>query len=461
MNAIMYTIKRTVKEMDASMEEHKDPQIEREISEKEQDASEKEQDTSEKEQDTSGEEYSFLQETIKDEAGGAVQKLKKDLLRTLCLGLAFGIIACFGFYAVKPLMERIFESSPKEVTIPEEEEEEEEDASQQEQQVAQTLDEESFRQMQQEMTATALEASRAVVEITGVTGSQDWMNESYDNKNSVTGLIIADNGQELLIFGKTSVLADAQEIHVIFYDGTSYAASLKKRDGNLGFGIYAVNRAEIQQSTWSQIKTAVLGSSNAVSKGNPVIVIGKQFGYEGGIGFGTVAATRNFVETADGEYRLICTDIAAAADGTGIMVNLDGEVTAVIDQTVSEEDSMNLVTGYGITDIKDIIEKLSNDETIPYIGIQGIDVTEEIASQGIPEGVYVKEVDAESPAMAAGIQAGDIITSIGGEEVKSLTAYHNALMDRDSGDEVRIRGQRRGSGGYVDITFSVTVGSKE
>ena len=451
MNAIMYTIKRTVKEMDASMEEHKDPQIEQEISEKEQDASEKEQ-------DTSGEEYSFLQETIKDEAGGAVQKLKKDLLRTLCLGLAFGIIACFGFYAVKPLMERIFESSPKEVTIPEEEEE---DASQQEQQVAQTLDEESFRQMQQEMTATALEASRAVVEITGVTGSQDWMNESYDNKNSVTGLIIADNGQELLIFGKTSVLADAQEIHVTFYDGTSYAASLKKRDGNLGFGIYAVNRAEIQQSTWSQIKTAVLGSSNAVSKGNPVIVIGKQFGYEGGIGFGTVAATRNFVETADGEYRLICTDIAAAADGTGIMVNLDGEVTAVIDQTVSEEDSMNLVTGYGITDIKDIIEKLSNDETIPYIGIQGIDVTEEIASQGIPEGVYVKEVDAESPAMAAGIQAGDIITSIGGEEVKSLTAYHNALMDRDSGDEVRIRGQRRGSGGYVDITFSVTVGSKE
>ena len=64
------------------------------------------------------------------------------------------------------------------------------------------------------------------------------------------------------------------------------------------------------------------------------------------------------------------------------MVNLDGEVTAVIDQTVSEEDSMNLVTGYGITDIKDIIEKLSNDETIPYIGIQGIDVTEEICQSG-------------------------------------------------------------------------------
>ena len=164
---------------------------------------------------------------------------------------------------------------------------------------------------------------------------------------------------------------------------------------------------------------------------------------------------------ADGEYRLICTDIAAAENGTGILVNLDGQVVAVIDQTISEEDSMRLVTGYGITDIKDMIEKLSNGEAIPYLGVKGIDVPEEIRQQGIPAGEYVKEVETDSPAMTAGIQAGDIITSIGGEEVSSLMAYHDALMEKDSGDEVRIRGQRRGSGGYVDITFSVTVGSRE
>ncbi len=436
------------------MEEQKDPRKEQEISEKE-------QDFQNPEEVEDPEEYSFLQETIKDEAGGVVQKIKKDLLRVLCLGLAFGIIACFGFYAVKPLMEKMFEGSPEKVTIPEEEEETNEEDSQEEQQTVQTLDAESFRQMQQSMTSTALEASRAVVEITGVGGNQDWMNETYDSKNSVTGLIIADNGQELLIFGKTSVLADAEKIQVTFYDGSTYGASLKKKDGNLGFGIYAVNRAEIEQSTWGQILTAKLGSSNTISKGTPVIVIGKQFGYEGGIGFGTVSSARNFMEEADGEYRLICTDIAASAEGTGVMVNLDGEVVGIIDQTVSEEDSMNLVTGYGITDIKAIIENLSNGEAIPYIGIRGIDVTEEIMEQGIPQGVYVKEVDAESPAMMAGIQAGDIITSIDGEKVTSLSAYHDVLMEQKSGGEVRVEGQRRGSGGYVDITFSVTVGSRE
>ena len=71
-----------------------------------------------------------------------------------------------------------------------------------------------------------------------------------------------------------------------------------------------------------------------------MIAVGKQFGYSNGIGFGTVASTRNYADVADGEYRLICTDIAAAENGTGILVNLDGQVVAVIDQTISEEDSM-------------------------------------------------------------------------------------------------------------------------
>lgn len=416
----------------------------------------------ENDQKTEQEEYSFLQETIKDEAGGPARRLKKDLLRISCLGLVFGIIACFGFFASKPLMEEIFGEDPRKVTIPEEEEEETlEEEGEAQQEAVQTLDQDSFRQMQQSMTAVALEADRFVAEITGVSGDQDWMNESYDSGNSVSGLIIADNGRELLIFARTSATEDAQEIRASFHDGSSYAATLKKQDANLGFGIYAVNRGEIQQSTWSQIKTADLGSSNTISRGSPVIAVGKQFGYSNGIGFGTVASTRNYADVADGEYRLICTDIAAVENGTGILVNLDGQVVAVIDQTISEKDSMRLVTGYGITDIKDMIEKLSNGEAIPYLGVRGIDVPEEIRQQGIPAGVYVKEVETDSPAMTAGIQAGDIITSIGGEEVSSLMAYHDALMEKDSGDEVRIRGQRRGSGGYVDITFSVTVGSRE
>lgn len=431
--------------MNASMEEQKDPGNVQNQNE---------------ENRPEGQEYSFLQETIKDEAGGTT-RLKRDLYRMICLGLVFGIVACFGFCAFKPLMERIFQGSPEQVTIPEEEEQQEEEQTAQEQKSQEILNEDSYRQMQQSMTSVALEANKAVVEITAQTDDQEWITQTYDTVNSVTGLIIADNGQDLLIFGKTSILPDAGGIQVTFSDGNTYTATLKKKDGNLGFGIYAVKRSDIQQSTWTQIATAVLGSSNSVSRGTPVIAIGKQFGYTGGMGFGVVASNRHYTECADGEYRLICTDIAAADEGTGVLFNLDGEVLAVIDQTISEEGSMNLVTGYGISDIKAMIENLSNGESVPYVGIRGIDVTEKIEAQGIPKGVYVKEVEADSPAMNAGIQTGDIITSIGGETVTTLSSYHNLLMDEKAGDKVKIKGQRRGTGGYVDITFNVTVGSIE
>lgn len=55
------------------------------------------------------------------------------------------------------------------------------------------------------------------------------MTDSYDHKNSTAGLIIADNGQELLVFGKTSIIKEAGDVHIIFSDGHSYKANLKKK----------------------------------------------------------------------------------------------------------------------------------------------------------------------------------------------------------------------------------------
>ena len=69
--------------------------------------------------------------------------------------------------------------------------------------------------------------------------------------------------------------------------------------------------------------------------------------------------------------------------------------------------------------------------------------------------------ETDSPAMAAGIQSGDIITEAAGKKITSLSAYQSVLRDQKSGSKIRLKGQRQGSGGYVDISFDVTVGSKE
>ena len=77
----------------------------------------------EQKQNSEEEEYSFLQEIIKDEAGDQA-KWKHDVLRRIQLGLIFGLVACFTFFACKPWLEKRIEQNPTEVTIPQDEQQE-------------------------------------------------------------------------------------------------------------------------------------------------------------------------------------------------------------------------------------------------------------------------------------------------------------------------------------------------
>ncbi len=407
-------------------------------------------------------EYSFMQETIKEETGSR-KKTKNLILKYAGLGLVFGLTASLGFSALKPWAEKKFQNNPEKVTIPAEEEEEDavqEDEEQEETTPALTID--SYREMNQALGSVGNEANKSVVEITGITESQTWQQEAYDTKNSVAGVCVGDNGREMLIFAKSSVVKDSESLTAEFSDGKVYHAELKLKDENVGFAIFSVAKADIQESTINQIKAVEFGSSNSMGKGDLVIALGKPFGYSWAMGFGVIASPKNVIKKADGEYRLLCTDITGTDNGTGILVNIKGELVGVIDQEISEEDSMNLVTAYGITDLKELIELMINGRAVPYIGIRGATVTESISQeQGIPRGIYVQEVKADSPAMAAGIQSGDVITSVDKEEVSTLSAYHTILMKQSKGKEIKVKGQRQGAGGYVDINFTVTVGSRE
>ena len=76
----------------------------------------------------------------------------------------------------------------------------------------------------------------------------------------------------------------------------------------------------------------------------------------------------------------------------------------------------------------------------------------------IPKGVYIKSVGIDSPAMAAGLQSGDVIVKIAGENVETAQAYKNVLSGQTPGDVVKITIKRQGAAGYVEIECSATVG---
>lgn len=406
-------------------------------------------------------EYSFMQETIKDESR-SVKKTKKMVLKYAGLGLVFGLTASVGFCALKPWAESQFQKDPEKVTISVEEEEETQ-ASVEETEVVvdQALTIDNYRELNRALVQVADEAEKCVVVISAETEESQWKSDSYNKKNEVSGMLLADNGQELLIFAKTTVLKDALNLRATFADGKSYSAFVKTKEENLGFAIFSVQKQDVQDSTMEAIKIAELGSSNYMNRGDLVIALGSPFGYSEGVGFGILASKDNAIKKTDGEYGLLTTDIAGAANGTGILVNVRGAVVGLIDQTVAGETGDNLLTAYGITNLKLLMENLSNGNQVPYIGVKGITITEAISNgQGIPKGIYVQEVAADSPAMEAGIQSGDIITGMKQEEIELFSVYTAKLMRCTVGDKIKIEGQRLGAGGYVDIDFNVIVGSK-
>ena len=141
---------------------------------------------------------------------------------------------------------------------------------------------------------------------------------------------------------------------------------------------------------------------------------------------------------------------------------MDGEVIGLIPETVWNDSENSMVNAYAISDLKSIIELLANGESVPYIGIYGTTVTAQLKEeQGMPGGVYVVDVDPDSPAMAAGIQSGDIIYAAGNENIVNIGSYQNAVLNMRVGQQIVFEGRRIGAEGYVDVDFTVTVGTKE
>ena len=412
------------------------------------------------EQSEKKESFAFLEETIKPKKISRQQGMKQ-LIRIAICGLVLGGFACLGFFALRPLAQHLFPEKTQVVTIQEDNQSEEDlaeggDTTEQNDAQNQQI---SYVQMMSKAYEKALTAKKSVVSVTKGAEQENWNAEATGIDESVSGVIVADNGPEILILSYASICEDAKEWCVTFSDKSEYKASLKKKDKNSGF---AVDKKSLSDATWSASSVASLGNSNLTEQGDVIFALGNIFGYAGGSGYGIVSSS-NYKEIGrDGEYSVIATDMSSASEGTGILFNLDGEVIGMISSDIWKERGIRTANAYAISDLKLVIQLLANGASVPYIGVSGTAVTSGIQKEeGMPSGIYVIDVAADSPAMAAGIQSGDVICSVNGEKIVSMSAYRKLMLTLKVGDQIKVEGKRRGSEGYVDIKFDVTIESKE
>lgn len=406
-------------------------------------------------------EYSFLQEVIKDEVGGT-GKRKKRILRKIGVGIFIGLVACFTFSVFKPWVESRISGNPDEVTIPRDTKQTAENEADRSGKDGNGQKKDNYSKSVKSLSDVAKKGKRSVVSLLVLTGATIGNKEFVSESQSVSGVLIADNGQELLILGPTMEVEETQQIQATFCDGKKYQVTEKKSDANLELTIYAVKESQLEEKTAKSIRLAALGSSYEVKKGDTTVLLGMLFGQGDAVGYGVLRSSTEKAERADGTYHILGAELAGFTGGSGIMFNRQGEVIGIICDAAGEDAKEELMHAYAISDIKDVMQFLANGESVPYIGIHATDVSENIAEdRRIPRGIYVDKVEADSPAMRAGIQSGDVLTAIGGTDIENFEQYHELLMEEKEGTHLLIKGYRRGAKDqYVAVHFNATVGNK-
>jgi serine protease Do len=423
-------------------------------------------------------EFSFIKEKIKDKPLNKKRIVLKSLMCIL-MAVVFGAIASFTFVLTMPYFEDKLqkEEEPGKVSIPKDEttiqETESANAQVTEEAVPTEIVEppvvvpefeielDDLKALYMKLSNVSKDAAKCLVTVTGVTSDVDWFNDTLENKGQASGIIVANNGQELIMLTNYGIISDAEKITVTFVDGSTVEASAGKYDVNTQLAIVSVPLDRIAEATMNSITVAKLGNSYASRKGDVVISIGSPLGYSDSVTYGMLTSTSKTVTTIDANYRILTTDAVGSVSASGALLNLDGEVIGYIAPTYSPDRSLGVIIALAISDLKADIEKLSCNEDVVYFGIKGSDVTTEIAKQkSIPTGVYVVETVLDSPAMNAGIQNGDIITMLGDKEIKTAKDLQSELAKYQANQVVPVVVKRQGIDEYKDINFVVTLGAK-
>lgn len=411
--------------------------------------------------------YEFLKETIKEKPKDT-KKMVKHILRILLSGGLFGLAAAAAFSLAVPKItkniEKKQEQSQIQFTSDTKNSEDntkhstaEENSQGDSQAAEEELTPEKYQKLFDDVFVIAQETEKAMVRVRGSKNDEVWFQTPYESE--ISGLLVAESGQELFALTEYRIVEDVDRIQVVFCDGTVTDARFLKGDTNTGFVILKIPKSGISAETREAITIAPLGESYEVNQGEPVLAIGSPMGYSDSVGYGIVTSTCNAVSKIDAEYRLLTTDIVGSNLGSGVLLNLKGEVIGLIAQSFASEDTQNLVTGLGVSEVKEMIQILS-DETkdIIYMGITGKSITKDISEKkGIPIGVFVEQVEVNSPAMQVGIQNGDVVIELNGEKVETVKGYQQQLKSCKAGQTIKVKAMRQGTEGYVEVDFDVTL----
>ena len=258
-----------------------------------------------------------------------------------------------------------------------------------------------------------------------------------------SGFVVDTSGD---IVTNDHVVTGATAITVRFQNGKTVKATLVGTDPSTDVAVIKVNVAA------SDLHPLTFASSSAVEVGQPVAAIGSPFGLPETLTSGIVSAVNRTI-TAPNNYSIsgaIQTDAPINhGNSGGPLLNASGQVIGVNAQIESDSGGNDGV-GFAIPSdaVKSVADTIISGGKVQhaYLGIT-------IATASSGSGAEVSAIKAASPALSAGLKAGDVITAIDGTAVTTADDLTAKISAHQPGDKVTLSVTRNGSTLKLDVTL--------
>lgn len=265
-----------------------------------------------------------------------------------------------------------------------------------------------------------------------------------------SGVIIdADKGY---VVTNNHVVDNADEITVKLKDGRELKAKKLGADEQSDIALLKIDPENL---------TALpIADSDAILVGDFVVAIGNPFGLSQTVTSGIVSALGRSGLNIGGYEDFIQTDAAInRGNSGGALVNLNGELVG-INTAIFGPNGGNVGIGFAIPSnmMKNLVDQIAEFGEVRrgLLGILGQDVDAALADAmnvQVNRGAFVSEVQPESAAEAAGLQAGDIITAVNGRKLSSFRELAARISSMGAGAEVELTILRKGKTEKVEVTL--------
>lgn len=273
-----------------------------------------------------------------------------------------------------------------------------------------------------------------------------------NNLTSIGSGVIVDTANGYIITN-AHVIRDAQNITVTLSDGRHFTAKV--------IGLDKPSDVALLQIKAKNLTAAPLGNSININVGDFVAAIGSPFGLNQSVTSGIISAVGRSTLGIENYESFIQTDAPInPGNSGGALINMKGELIG-INTAILAPNQGSVGIGFAIPSnmVKSVMDQLLKfgDVKRGVLGIGAQDITPDLVNAfnvPIDKGAAITQVLPNSPGQIAGLQVGDIITSVNGTPIKNASDVVNTVGFLRVDSKVNIELLRKNQKMTVGVTLS-------